>query len=206
MTRPCVQVLKSLYGLKQSGRQWYQKYADVLKREGFVTTDEVPTVFFKLSNNGPCITSVYVDDTNAMGCPKAVDSTVNILKQNFKMKDFGTVTGCIGIQIDHLNQGTFIHQTQMVDKILLCMGMVDAPMKQTPLAVRNVRFDSDIYRSGVEDEEFYPYIESYRSMIGMLSYLANTTRPDISFSVNLMARFSNKPTYRHFDGIRHICA
>ena len=35
-------------------------------------------------------------------------------------------------------------------------------------------------------------------------YLANCTRPDISFTVNLLARFSSAPTKRHWKGIKHI--
>ncbi|XP_069150296.1 secreted RxLR effector protein 161-like [Solanum lycopersicum] len=35
-------------------------------------------------------------------------------------------------------------------------------------------------------------------------YLANTTRPDIAFAVNLLARYSFAPTRRHWNGIKHI--
>ena len=35
-------------------------------------------------------------------------------------------------------------------------------------------------------------------------YLANTTRPDIPFVVNLLARYSSAPTRRHWNGIKHI--
>ena len=35
-------------------------------------------------------------------------------------------------------------------------------------------------------------------------YLANTTRPDIAFAVNLLARYSSAPTRRHWNGIKHI--
>ena len=35
-------------------------------------------------------------------------------------------------------------------------------------------------------------------------YLANTTRPDITFVVNLLARYSSAPTTRHWNGIKHI--
>ena len=35
-------------------------------------------------------------------------------------------------------------------------------------------------------------------------YLANCTRPDIAFSVNLLARYSSSPTRRHWNGIKHI--
>ncbi|XP_070013416.1 secreted RxLR effector protein 161-like [Nicotiana sylvestris] len=35
-------------------------------------------------------------------------------------------------------------------------------------------------------------------------YLANTTRPDITFSVNVLARYSYAPTKRHWNGIKYI--
>ena len=44
----------------------------------------------------------------------------------------------------------------------------------------------------------------YLSVIGALMYLANCTRPDIAFSVNLLAKYSSSPTRRHWKGIRHI--
>ena len=44
----------------------------------------------------------------------------------------------------------------------------------------------------------------YLNAIGALMYLANCTRPDIAFSVNLLARYSSAPTRRHWNGIKHI--
>ena len=35
-------------------------------------------------------------------------------------------------------------------------------------------------------------------------YLASHTRPDISFSVNLLARYSSSPTRRHWTGVKQI--
>ena len=35
-------------------------------------------------------------------------------------------------------------------------------------------------------------------------YFAGHTRPDISFAVNLLARYSSSPTRRHWNGIKHI--
>ncbi|XP_074346794.1 secreted RxLR effector protein 161-like [Apium graveolens] len=44
----------------------------------------------------------------------------------------------------------------------------------------------------------------YISAIGALMYLASNTRPDIAFTVNLLAKFSLDPTKRHWDEIKHI--
>ena len=40
--------------------------------------------------------------------------------------------------------------------------------------------------------------------IGALMYLAQCTRPDITFAVNLLVQFSSEPTIRHWNGIKHI--
>jgi hypothetical protein len=44
----------------------------------------------------------------------------------------------------------------------------------------------------------------YFSAIGTLMYLANCTRYDIAFSVNLLARYSSTPTRRHWNGVKHV--
>ena len=44
----------------------------------------------------------------------------------------------------------------------------------------------------------------YLNAIGALMYLAQCTRPDIAFTVNLLARFSSESTRRYWNGIRHI--
>ena len=46
----------------------------------------------------------------------------------------------------------------------------------------------------------YPYL----SAVGALMYLANNTRPDISFAVNLLARYSHEPTMRHWQGVKQV--
>ena len=44
----------------------------------------------------------------------------------------------------------------------------------------------------------------YLSAVGALMYLANCTRPDIAFAVNLLARHSAAPTKLHWSGVRNI--
>lgn len=41
-------------------------------------------------------------------------------------------------------------------------------------------------------------------MIGSLLYLSNGTRPDISFAVNMCARFTNSPSQQHIDAAIRI--
>ncbi|WKA07166.1 hypothetical protein VitviT2T_025025 [Vitis vinifera] len=54
------------------------------------------------------------------------------------------------------------------------------------------------------DEELFGPEVPYLSAIGELIYLANCIRPNIAFSINLLARYSFAPTQRHWNGIKHI--
>ena len=65
-----IKLQKSLYGLKQSGRMWYNCLSEYLLKEGFENNPICPCLFIKKSESGFAIVSVYVDDLNLVGTPK----------------------------------------------------------------------------------------------------------------------------------------
>ncbi|XP_048605520.1 secreted RxLR effector protein 161-like [Brassica napus] len=72
------------------------------------------------------------------------------------------------------------------------------------MVVRSLDVNKDPFRPREKNEEVLGPEVPYLSAIGALMYLASHTRPDISFAVNLLARFSSCPTRRHWNGIKHI--
>ncbi|XP_074377341.1 secreted RxLR effector protein 161-like [Apium graveolens] len=72
------------------------------------------------------------------------------------------------------------------------------------MVVRSLEVENDPFRPRKEDEDPLGPEVPYLSAIDALMYLANNTRPDIAFTVNLLARFSSDPSKRHWDGIKHI--
>ncbi|XP_059669017.1 secreted RxLR effector protein 161-like [Cornus florida] len=74
----------------------------------------------------------------------------------------------------------------------------------SPMVVRSLDIKKDPFRPREDDEELLGPEVPYLSAIGALLYLANCTRPDIIFPVNLLARSSSAPTHRHWNGIKHI--
>ena len=72
------------------------------------------------------------------------------------------------------------------------------------MVVRSLDPDKNPFRLKEEDEEILSPKVSYLSAIGAPMYLTNCTRPDISFVVNLLARFSFSPTRQHWNGIKCI--
>jgi hypothetical protein len=75
---------------------------------------------------------------------------------------------------------------------------------KTPMIVRSLEIKTDPFRPLDEGEETLGHQVPYLSAIGALMYLANSTRPDIAFAVNLLARHSAAPTKRHWTGVKQI--
>ena len=73
-----------------------------------------------------------------------------------------------------------------------------------PMVVRSLDVKNDPFRPCENGEELLGLDVPYLSTIHALMYLANCTHPDISFFVNLLARYSSVPTQRHWNGIKHI--
>jgi hypothetical protein len=67
----------------------------------------------------------------------------------------------------------------------------------TPMVVRSLDVKKDPYRSRENNEKILGPELPYLSAIGVLMYLANNTRPDIVFSVNVLARYSSDLIRRH---------
>jgi hypothetical protein len=59
---------------------------------------------------------------------------------------------------------------------------------KTPMVVRSLDVEKDPFRPREEEEEILGLHVPYLSVVGALMYLANSTRPDTAFAVNLLAR------------------
>uniref|UniRef100_A0A2N9G8K6 Reverse transcriptase Ty1/copia-type domain-containing protein n=1 Tax=Fagus sylvatica TaxID=28930 RepID=A0A2N9G8K6_FAGSY len=107
----------SIYGLKQSSRQWYLRFHDFITSFGFEMIEEDHCVYLKRSKRSILILSLYVDDIliarNDMG---SIVTTKKWLSSTFEMKDMGEANFVLGVKITRdrskkllsLSQGTYI--------------------------------------------------------------------------------------------------
>ena len=72
------------------------------------------------------------------------------------------------------------------------------------MVVRSLEVTKDPFRPKEENEGLHGLEVPHLSAIGAIMYLANYTRLDIAFSVNLLARYNSTPTKRHWNEIKHI--
>ncbi|XP_059654292.1 secreted RxLR effector protein 161-like [Cornus florida] len=120
------------------------------------------------------------------------------------MQDLGRTKFCLGLQIEHLPSGILVYQSTYTEKVLKRFYMDKAHPLSSPMIVRLLDVKKDHFRPLEEGEEVLGSEVPYLSAIGPLMYLANCTRPDIAFAVNLLARYSSAPTRRHWNGVKHI--
>ena len=91
---------KSIYGLKQTSRQWYLKFHEVLTKFDFKDNVGDQCVYLKISGSNICIIVLYVDDILlASNNLEMIHETKQFLTRNFEMKDLGEVSFVIGIEI-----------------------------------------------------------------------------------------------------------
>ncbi|XP_059654912.1 secreted RxLR effector protein 161-like [Cornus florida] len=108
------------------------------------------------------------------------------------------------MQIEHLASGILVYQSTYTEKILKRFYMDKAHPLSSTMVVRSLDIKRDPFHPREDDETLLGPEVLYLSAIGALMYLANCIRPDIAFSVNLLARYSSAPTCKHWNEIKHI--
>nr|ABA98007.1 retrotransposon protein, putative, Ty1-copia subclass [Oryza sativa Japonica Group] len=152
---------KSLYGLKQSGRMWYNRLSEFLSLKGYTKNEDCPCVFIKKSPTRFCIISVYVDDLNIIGNTQDINEARHHLKTEFEMKDLGQTKFFLGLQLEHLPSGILVHQSAYTQKILEKFNMDKSYPSKTPMVVRFLDVEKDPFRPKEDGEDvlnqFYPH-------------------------------------------------
>ena len=121
----------AMYGLKQSGRMWYNRLSDFLLKKGYVNDTDSPCVFIRKSQKGFCIILVYVDDLNIIGCKEDIEEASAYLKVEFEMKALGRTKFSLGLEIKRLPRGIFVHQSTYTKKVLERFNMSKAHPAKT---------------------------------------------------------------------------
>lgn len=172
-------LLKSLYGLKQSGRCWNIKFVKFMKDLGFEQAKSDPCVFTKKD----LIIALYVDDLIIAGTPEEVRKFKQQLKDTFEAEDMGIINHILGIKVEFEEDTMMLSQTAFINQCLEKFNMQKAKEKATPMEA----IDMDEVDQLTEDQQ-----QLYRSVVGCLLYLSNNTRPDIAFATQYLSRFLSK--------------
>lgn len=189
---------KAIYGLKQSGRAWNKKLNTVLKEIGLRQSEADPCIYYNTNKSERIIIAVYVDDLLILYNDKKTKNDIKRkLTNNFEMKDLGPVKNCLGMTITRSKkQGKlWIYQMSYIHKILERFGMTNCNPIATSMDPQT-KLSRDMEpndASEIEEMKGIPYKEA----VGSLMYLCQISRPDISFAVNMVSRYSQNPGRAH---------
>jgi len=178
---------KSLYGLKQSGWNWYHTLTDFLMSKGFIVSDTDPCVYTLDTSSGErLIILFWVDDIIiASSSTVLIEATKRDLGERFKMDDRGELRWFLGTDFKRLPNGCYVmSQERYIDNILRPFNMSNCNPVSTPA-------EKGIQLSAASDEEHQEFVLRnfpYRSAIGSLIYLMVATRPDISWTVSKLSQ------------------
>ena len=89
-----IKLQRSLYGLKQFGRMWYNRLSEYLLKEGYANNPICPCIFIKRSETRFAIIAMYVDDLNLVGTLEELTRTTKYLKKEFEIKDLRETKFC----------------------------------------------------------------------------------------------------------------
>jgi hypothetical protein len=167
-------LVKSLYGLKQASRKWYEKLTSLLIHHNFTQSTSDHSLFTKKTNTSFTVLLVYVDDVIVAGdsLPE-LQSIKAILHSSFRIKDLGQLKYFLGLEVAHSSEGISLCQRKYFFDLLTDTGYLACKPASTP-SDPSCKLHKD---SGVP----YNDVPSYRRLIGRLIYLTNT-RPDITFA------------------------
>ena len=200
-----IQLVKALYGLRQSSRLWNQVLDAFLRSLGFERSRQDPCLYVR-DPDGPDVMAIviFVDDLIISGArDETIDKVKSAVSSRFKATDQGKLEWALGIRISYTeNGGIMLSQRALAESILEKFGMSKCASMKTPYSMSHV-LSLD---SCPKTEEEIKHMERvpYRAAIGSLLYLANSTRPDISYSVGVAARYCANPGLAHWQGIVRI--
>jgi hypothetical protein len=186
---------KNIYGQKQAG-VWNSFLVDKLTFIGFTTSLIDDCVFFC----GDIIFVVFVDDGIFLGSNDSQLQEVikEIQNLGLNIDDQGHPADYVGVNIKKLKDGFYeFTQRALIDSIINDVGLKDAKVKPVPAKV-------SLQLHVFKDKPAFDLNFNYRSTVGKLNYLAQTTRPDIMYPMHQIAMYSSDPRQSHGEAILYL--
>lgn len=194
-------LLHTLYGLKQSGREWNKTLKKFLVEEmRYIQLPKEYGLFYRNDSEGYDIIAVWVDDLFLVSTDIArLEKTKNEIKRKWEATDQGEPKLLLGIHLEKNREtkSIKIHQEQYIAKILRRFGMENCTPTSTPLP-------SSITYVPCEEHEAFENQTRYRAAIGSLIFASVATRPDITYAVNFLAQFNGKASQRHWNAVKNV--
>lgn len=195
-----VHLRKAMYGLKIAPKVWYETLSAALRKHGFTRAPMDPCLFVGKGATGePIYLLVYVDDVLVASKTRGgVKKGISAVLSEFKGNDLGEPKAFLGLRIerDRVGRQIKISQERHISELVSRFGLEGCAPRGTPIAPGRLL----TAEGTLLDTSTCPYT----SLLGGLLYLATHTRPDISYPVGVLARYSQRPTTQHWSALKDV--
>ena len=193
-------LVKTIYGLKQSPRAWYEKIDSFFSESGFVRSKEDHSLY--VHGTRKLIILLYVDDLILAAVTLEDISWVKKqLSARFEMTDLGELSSFIGVQVsrDRTRRTLKVSQESYISRVLHDHGMGWCATVTTPVesGVRLLKSEEGFVSDPSNRQQ-------YQSAVGSLMYAMSGSRPDIAYAVGLVSQFCTNPNSKHWGAVQRI--
>ncbi|SOV01865.1 uncharacterized protein UDID_18825 [Ustilago sp. UG-2017a] len=194
-----LKLMKGLYGLKQSGREWNMELDSHLRKIGFYCMPSAPCLYSRGTGDSMTIITAYVDDMliTSPSCTE-VSHTKDEIMAKWGTEDKGPVKEFLGVRIDRDR----IRRRMTLDLTAYIKAMVRKWLQTTDLKSW-VPMQSLTGVTG-GDKCNSLAAKQYQELVGQLLWISNTARPDISFTVGTLARYMSSPMSNAWKAALHL--
>ena len=198
---------KSLYGLKQSPRQWYKRFDQFMIGQNYTRSNFDHCVYFRKLQDGYFIyLLLYVDDMLIASRNQGEICRLKAqLSKEFEMKDLGEAKKIFGMEIARDRQrGTLcLTHKQYLKKVLQRFGMSEKTKPVSTPLVPHFKLSASQCPKTEEEQEYMSKVP-YSNAVGCLMYAMVCTRPDISHAVGTVSRYMHNPGKEHWQAVKWI--
>jgi len=192
------ELIKTIYGLKQSGHEWNHKLDTKLKNLGYTRLYSDPCAYIRCEGDKISIVTVWVINLLLFA---SGDDLMRKMKEEIKasweVTDMGEPKKIIGIEISHTRNTVTISQQRYIESILEHENLTDCNHISMPMDPK-VKISPNL--EGNEGS----WSNYFAQLLGELQFLANTTQPDIAFAVNHLSSCTANPTMEHVTALKRI--
>ena len=124
----------ALYSLKQAPQAWFAKFSYVVAQQGFIPSPYDLALFIRQTFTSITLIPLYVDDMIITGDDTAdIHDLQKFLSQHFEMKDLGTLSYFLGLEITFSFEGYYLSQAKYAYDLLSKAGLTDSKTVSTLL-------------------------------------------------------------------------
>lgn len=193
---------RSLYGLRQASRNWYETLKAASEAEGFKAMASDKCLYCAEIDGSAIWTFTVVDDLFVRISELAVAKRVLLaLQKKFANISLGLLRSAFGIRIDYdrTKDVARLDQEEFIKDVVERFGMTGTKGRSKPI-VKGAPNEALKHRRAIKEESEAVatkgdgnLLSVYPAAVGSVLYIAINSRPDNAYAYHVQLRFNSEP-------------